>query len=265
MFENVATEDLLQVVGEHVFDHHDDCMGVDRIDAIKAMDRVVRAAQAQQARQIAELASLRSRQMMLGRGDHALSVIGELGMARNVSPSSAGNHYGFAVGLARLPEVAAVFAEGGISEQAARMVVAEATGLNADQAATLDSKIAPRLRGMTPRKAANLARHYVIGIDADAARQRAEANRKDRFVSMFPDRDGVAILQLRGPAEQLLAVYKSLDAAAATAKAAGDPRTRGVTYRGTPWTKSLGDLMSSSAEPRARRRPPTSTSRSASL
>ena len=69
MFENVAAEDLLQVVREHVFDHHDDWMGAERIDAIKAMDRVVRAAQAEQARHIAELNTLRSSQIKLGRGD----------------------------------------------------------------------------------------------------------------------------------------------------------------------------------------------------
>lgn len=55
---------------------------------------------------------------------------------------------------------------------------------------------------VTPRKAGNLARHYAIGIDANAAFERAKANRSDRFVSYFtdPDTDGVAILQVRGPA-----------------------------------------------------------------
>ncbi|MBC7597282.1 MAG: HNH endonuclease, partial [Kineosporiaceae bacterium] len=105
MFENVAAEDLLQVVRAHVFDHHDDWMGPEHIDAIKAMDQVVRAAQAEQARHIAELDALRSSQIKLGRGDHSLSVIGELGMARNISPSAAGTQYGFAVGLARMPMV----------------------------------------------------------------------------------------------------------------------------------------------------------------
>ena len=46
-------------------------------------------------------------------------------------------------------------------------------------------------------------------------------------MSLFPDRDGIAILQVRGPAELMLAAYKSLDASAKTAKAAGDTRSRG--------------------------------------
>ena len=135
MFENVAAEDLLKAVRAHDFDPHDDVMGAARIDAIKACDLVVRGAQAEQAKQVAELNSLRASQIHLGRGDHSLSVIGELGMARNISPTAAGTQYGFAVGLARVPKVAATFAEGRISEHAARLVVRESTGLDADQAA----------------------------------------------------------------------------------------------------------------------------------
>ncbi len=148
-------------------------------------------------------------------------------MARNISPSAAGTQYGFAVGLARMPKVAAVFAAGGISELAAKTIVNESTGLTAKQAAALDAKLGARVSGLTPRKAANLARQYAIGIDAAAAYERAKANRKDRFVSKFDDKDGVSVLQLRGPAEQVGSVYTRLDHAAASAKAAGDPRTRG--------------------------------------
>jgi hypothetical protein len=227
MFENVATDDLLKAVRAHDFDPHDDPMGADRIDAIKAFDRVIRTAQARQAEQIAGLDAERASQMTLGRGDHALSVIGEIGMARNISPSAAGNQYGFAVGLARMPRVAAVFENGGISEQAARLVVRESTGLDRKRVARLDTKLGCRISGLTPRKAGNLARHYAIGIDALAAEEREKANRADRFVSLFSDTDGVAVVQVRGPAELMFAAYNALNRAAKAAKAKGDPRTRG--------------------------------------
>lgn len=68
-----------------------------------------------------------------------------------------------------MPHVAAVFAAGGISEQAARLVVRESTGLDREQVTRLDTLLDGRLVGLTPRKAGNLARHYAIGIDADAA------------------------------------------------------------------------------------------------
>ncbi|MEO6470622.1 MAG: HNH endonuclease [Aeromicrobium sp.] len=227
MFENVAAEDLLQVVRGHDFDPHDDVMGADRIDAITACDRIVRAAQAEQAKHIAGLDTLRAGQMTLGRGDHSLSVIGELAMSRNISPGAAGTQYGFAVGLARLPKVAATFAAGRINEQAARLVVRESTGLDADQAVLLDDALDERLDGLTARMAGDLARRATIRIDAAAAREREKANRADRHVSLFPDRDGNAILHARGPAELMLAAYKALDAAARTARADGDGRTRG--------------------------------------
>lgn len=227
MFENTATCEALGVVQSHVFDSHDDLMGADRIDAIKALDRSIRAAQAEQARQIAALDRLRASQISLGSGDHSLSVIGELGMVRNISPSAAGTQYGFAVGLARLPKVAGVFAAGGICELTARAIVNEATGLDADQIVLFDEHLDGKLTGLTPRKAANLARATTIGIDADAAYERAKANRSNRFVTLHPDRDGISVLHARGPAEQLLAVYQSLQGTAATAKTTGDGRKRG--------------------------------------
>lgn len=223
----MAAEDLLKAVRAHDFDPHDDVMGAARIDAITACDRVIRAAQAEQAKQIAELNSLRASQIHLGRGDHSLSVIGELGMARNISPTAAGNQYGFAVGLARLPRLAAALAAGHISEHAARLVVRESTGLDADQAALLDERLDGSLVGLTARRAGDLARRTTIKIDTAAAREREEKNRSDRFVSLFPDRDGVAILQVRGPAEMMLAAYKSLSATAKAAKSSGDPRSHG--------------------------------------
>ena len=153
-------------------------------------------------------------------------------MARNISPSAAGNHWGiegggFAVGLRRLPLVARVFASGDISEPAARAVVREATGLDREQAVKFDRRIAIRLRGMTPRNAADLARSITISIDSQAAYERAEANRRDSFVSLFPDRDGVAVLQVRGRAEQMLAAFNALKKSASALLADGDPRTKG--------------------------------------
>ncbi|MEO6471408.1 MAG: DUF222 domain-containing protein [Aeromicrobium sp.] len=212
MLENVTVEDP---------------MGVEEIDAIVAFDRVVRAAQAGQAASISRLDAKRRRLIKLGSGDHSLSVIGELAMARCISPSAAGNQYGFAVGLGRLPRVAEIFASGGISEPAARAVVREATGLDGGQAAKFDRRVGAQLTGMTERQAADLARSITISIDSQAAYERAVANRRDRFVSLFPNQDGVAVLQVRGPAEQMVAVFNALKKTASALLADGDIRTKG--------------------------------------
>lgn len=80
---------------------------------------------------------------------------------------------------------------------------------------------------MTVRKAADLARSITISIDSQAAYERAEANRRDSFVSLFPDRDGVAVLQVRGPAELMVATFNTLKKAASALLAGGDLHTKG--------------------------------------
>lgn len=227
MFESVAVEELLGTLAVHDSDPESDPLGSDQIDAIVGYDRIIRAAQARQAAEIAALDKKRASTIKLGSGDHSLSVIGELAMARNVSPAAAGTQYGFACGLSRLPRVAAVFESGDISETTARAVVREAVGLDRDQAEKFDHRICERLPGMTSRKAGDLARAISISIDSEAARERSVRNRSNSFVSLMPDTDGVAILQVRGPAEQMVAAYRSLDNHAKALRAAGDARTKG--------------------------------------
>ena len=106
-------------------------------------------------------------------------------------------------------------------------MVNESVSLGSDDLVVLDGEIAPQLPGLTPREAGRLTARAVIRIDADAARERAQQNRADQRVSMVPDTDGVAILQVRGPAEQILAAHTALDDHARGLRAAGDDRAVG--------------------------------------
>ena len=228
MFTEVAAEDVLWEVRGHDFGAdptHE--FGASRIDAITALDRVIRAAQAEQLAQIVALHEERAEVVGVGRGDPTLSVIGEVGMARNIGPAAAGTQVGLALGLDRLPRVQELFAEGQVSEPVMRAVVNESVSLAVDDFVVLDGEIAPLLPGLTPRRAGQLTARAVIRIDADAARDRAERNRSDQRVSLFPDTDGVAILQVRGPAEQIVATHTALDQWARTLRADGDERTVG--------------------------------------
>lgn len=228
MFEAVAPADLLVEVRAYDFasDPAHEC-GANRIDAIVALDRVAAAALADQLRQIAELYAGRIAQMGIGQGDPALSVIGEIGMARNISPSAAGTLFGLALGMSRLPKTLALLEAGQISESVARAVVKKSEALSVDDFDVLDGEIAPVLPGLTHVRARAVTARAIIRIDAEAARIRAERNRADQRVSMFPDTDGVAILQIRGPAEQIVATYNSLDAYSRGLRSAGDDRTGG--------------------------------------
>lgn len=228
MFDKTQIDGLLKELSAYDFVATSlDDFGANRIDAIAAYDRVIRSAQARQAGQIAALFAERSQQMTLGRGDAALSVIGEVGMARNVSPGAAGSQFTLALGMRDLPQVAGLFVSGVISENTARAVVRESAALGADDLLVLDAELAPRLTGLTATRAARVTRYAVIRIDAEAARTRAEANRADQRVTMFPETDGVATLHVRGPAEQITAAFHALDAWAQAQRSAGDVRTPG--------------------------------------
>ena len=185
-------------------------------------------AQVAQVEQIAAFDRERAKIMnAVAPTDHSLSVIGEIGMARNISASAAGTQYGFAIGLARMPRSTEVFRSGRISERSARAVVHETSGLTIEQIKAMDRRLAPLLPGLTPMKARAAARQITIEIDASAAYERTKANRLDRFVSIFPEGDGVAILQVRGPAEQIVAAFNVLDAYARSERAVGDDHTVG--------------------------------------
>ena len=228
MFEGVGVEGLFSAVDAHDFSVDAGIeFGAARIDAIVAYERVIRAAQARQLKQIAALYAERVEQIPFGSADPALSVIGEVGLARNVSPGAAGTQFGTAVGLAELPRTADALDAGQISESTVRAIVREVDALAADDRIVLDAEIADVLPGLTPGRAARLARHHVIALDADAAHERAERNRADQRVSLHPDVDGVAILQLRGPAEQVVAAHHVLTTWARGLRATGDERSMG--------------------------------------
>jgi len=228
MFESFGVEDLLSAIDVHDFGSDPELdFGAARIDAIVAYERIIRAAQARQLAQINALYQERVEQIPFGSGDAALSVIGEVAMARSVSPGAAGNQFGSALGLAELPQTAAAFEAGQISEATVRAIVRETDALSVSDRIVLDAEIADHLPGLTPGRAARLARHHVIAIDADAAHERAERNRANQHVSLHPDVDGVAVLQVRGPAEQLGAAHRALTAWARGLRATGDGRSMG--------------------------------------
>ncbi len=228
MFESVEVGGLLSTIDAHDFSTDSVLdFGAARIDAIVAYERIIRAAQAGQLAQINALYGERVAQVPFGSADPALSVIGEVAMARNVSPGAAGTQFATAVGLAELPQTAAALTSGQISEATARAVVRESDALHRDDRIVLDAEIADQLPGLTSGRAARLARHHVIALDADAAHERAERNRADQRVSLHPEVDGVAILQVRGPAEQLLAAHRALTTWAKGLRATGEERSTG--------------------------------------
>ena len=249
MFEDVEVAHLLSTIDLHDFTADPDIdFGAARVDAIMAYERIIRAAQARQLKQVVALYEDRVRQIPFGSADPALSVIGEVAMARNVSPGAAGTQFGTAVGLAELPQTAAAFEAGQISEPTARAVVRETDALHRDDRIVLDGEIADLLPDLTPGRAARLARHHVIALDADAAHARAEQHRAAQHVVLHPDVDGVAVLQVQGPAEQLVAVHQALTVWARGLRSSGDDRTMGQIMCATMVERVTGLAHADAAE-----------------
>lgn len=225
MFEVAAGASVLAQVRAHEFDSRPVEAGYQRVEAIKALDRLVRQAQAEQTVQVVELHRERSTMMSLGDGDPGLSVAGDVGMARNIGRGTAGNQLATGLGLARLPQVFALFRAGVIPESVARAVVRETDALDPSDLVIADAEIAPLLPGLTTIRAGRAAAKVVIELDAEAARERATKKRADARVLMRSDPDGVAELWVRGPAEKIVAAYQALDAWAVGLRSTGDPRT----------------------------------------
>ncbi|MET0953488.1 MAG: DUF222 domain-containing protein, partial [Aeromicrobium sp.] len=229
MFEDAPIDSLLGQVLSYDFESLPVVeTGFLRVEAIKALDVSIRAAQAEQGAQVAALYDERVHRMGHGQGDPGLSVIGEVGMARNIGPTAAGTQLGLALGLKRLPKVFELFRAGVISELTARVVVNETCSLSVDDFPIADAALADKIPGLTTARARQAAARIVIGIDAEAARVRASRARANAHVSMHPDADGMANLRVHGPAEQVVAAFTTLDRWARGLRATGDPRSRGT-------------------------------------
>lgn len=225
MFEDVPIGDLPTVIAAVEHDFEED-LGASRIDAITGWDRVIRYAQAEQLKEINALYEDRNRVVGAFReGDPALHVIGQVSLARNISPGAAGSQFGLALQLAKLPSVSAALRDGLISEPTARAICRPVSGLNADDLALFDAEIAPKLAGLTPRRAQALAERIVISLDADLAAERARQRREDVRVHLTAHPDGVATLTVEGPAEQITATHGALERYALGLRSAGDERT----------------------------------------
>ncbi|HUS21908.1 MAG TPA: DUF222 domain-containing protein [Aeromicrobium sp.] len=225
MFEDVPTEDLPTVIAAVEHDFEED-MGASRVDAITGWDRVIRHAQAEQLKEINGLYEDRNRVIGAFReGDPALHVIGQVSLARNISPGAAGSQFGLALQLADLPQVAEALKAGLISEPTVRAICRPVSGLSTEDKALFDAEIAPKLPGLTPRRAGQLAERIVISLDADAAAERAERRREDVRVNLTAHPDGVATLTVEGPAEQLTAAHAALESWALGLRSAGDERS----------------------------------------
>ncbi|WP_019873539.1 HNH endonuclease signature motif containing protein [Sporichthya polymorpha] len=153
------------------------------------------------------------------------SAAAELGVVLHLSPAAARARSDFASGLLRrLPETLKALEAGVLTERAAKVLWEETRDLNVADAARVERDCLDKAKSLTPASFGRRVRKRVEELDPAAARKRHERARTERRVSMSPAGDGMAWISLLLPAEEAMAVYGVIDAAARL-KVPGDPRT----------------------------------------
>jgi hypothetical protein len=198
---------------------------------IEVLERLKGACAARQARlSVAFDESQRAQQRVqgvparrVGRG------VGEqVALARRESPSQGSRHLGLAKALVReMPHALAALARGDISEWTATVAVRESACLAADDRRRVDAELAGGLASSGPGQVGRAAWAVACRLDPQAAVNRHAKAVNDRRVSVRPAPDAMTYLTALVPVKDGVAVYAALTAAAASARAAGDPRGRG--------------------------------------
>jgi hypothetical protein len=169
---------------------------------------------------------------------------------------------------------------GVLSEWRATLLVRETAYLTREHRAVIDAELAGPgaenpLEQMSDRKLVAEAQRIAYRLDSHAVLDRARRAERDRSVTLRPAPDTMSYLTGLLPVAQGVACYAVLTRAADTARAAGDPRTRGqvmadtlVTALGAGTTTTGADApdrAATAAEPAGPAPDPVGPARSVSV
>ncbi len=208
-----------------------DVHDAERIDQLAALETLARRTRAAQARgasalydsQVGEQATAGIPQEHLGAG-----VASQVALARRISPTRGATLLGVGRSLCRdMPHTLAALDEGLISEWAAIGVVHETATLSAAHRSIVDEDLVGQFSHLSEQALRACARALGYRLDPESQVRRIAKARKERCVTARPAPDIMSHLTARLPAEDVVAVMAALNANAASARAAGDPRTSG--------------------------------------
>jgi hypothetical protein len=225
---------------EHLLTENDAAL----IDLIAATERAKGRLAAAQARAEAAFwdAQIREQERLgVPRGQRARGIADQVALARRISPTQASDEVALhRVLLESLPRTSALLDAGEISEFAARKVAENVLVLEDEDRERVDADLADRLPTVTARRAGDLTRARAQELDPDAAVRRHQRAVADRRVSLQPAVDGMSVLRATLPVKDGVAVLKVLTDAAKSAKAGGDPRTKGQIMADTLTSRTCG-------------------------
>jgi len=144
-----------------------------------------------------------------------------------------------------MPALLTALAQGRVSELGASIAVRETACLAPEQRRQVDAELAAVVEDMSIGQIEQATRRRVQELDVEASVKRAAKARADRRVTIRPQADCMARVSALVPVEQGVAVYAALLAAAATARAAGDDRTKGQVMADTVVERVTGQTLAS--------------------
>lgn len=204
------------------------------IDVLRELEDLKTSAAGAQAAVTAHFATIREdaeREAGLPAAQRGKGLAGEVALARRVSPHRGGQHLGLARALCTdLPRTFAELRRGALSEWRATLLVRESICLSGEQRRAFDAELwadPNRLAGLGDRALVAEAKRLAYRIDPHSLVARAARAEQERCVSMRPAPDTMAYLTALLPVAQAVAVHAALKAAADSARAAGDERSRG--------------------------------------
>ena len=227
----------------------------DRIDTIRALEELVCVATAAQAKLSVELDhSVREAEADLGvpTARRGRGVANQVGLARRESPHRASRHLGLAkVVSAELPCTWAAWRSGRITQWKATLIARETACLSLEDRREVDRLVAAdpqRLEAMGDRELERQARAHADRLDPAAAVARRRKAESERTVTIRPAPDTMTWVTGLLPVAEGVAVHAALTRAAASARAAGDPRSKGQVMADTLVGAVLGHQPDNSAE-----------------
>jgi hypothetical protein len=204
------------------------------IDELRELEDLKSALAARQARHAVAFDVLQRREQAgagMPAADLGAGVAAQIALARRESPAKGGRLLGLAKALVtEMPLTLAALETGQLNEWRATLLVRETACLPAADRAAVDAELAPdtgTFTGAGDRTIAAAARAAAYRRDPRSVTQRAAHAAADRHVSLRPAPDTMTYLTALLPAAQGVAAYAALTRHADTARAAGDPRTRG--------------------------------------
>lgn len=209
----------------------DDAQRIDSIRAIEELICTLSAAQARLSRELDE--SQRETQADAGVPSErrGRGVAAQVAWARRESPHRGQQHLGLAkIVSTELPCTWQAWRTGRITEWKATLIARETACLTLDERHQVDAVIArnpDRLEAMGLGQLAGALAAEAARLDPAAVVRRRRKAEADRHVSLRPAPDTMSWLTALLPVKDGVAAYAALKGSADSARATGDPRSRG--------------------------------------